>query len=43
AQVGDEVEFWGRSVAVDEVARHAQTISYELLCNAGSRSPKVYL
>jgi alanine racemase len=43
ARVGDEVELWGQGVAVDEVARHAQTIGYELLCNAGSQSPKVYL
>lgn len=42
AQVGDETELWGASVGVDEVARHAQTISYELLCNAGGKSSKVY-
>lgn len=43
ARVGDEAELWGTSVDVDDVARHAQTISYELLCNTGSRSSRVYL
>jgi len=33
AQVGDEVELWGDQLSVDEVARHADTIAYELLCN----------
>lgn len=32
-QAGDRVVLWGREVAVDEVAAHAQTISYELLCH----------
>lgn len=32
-QIGDEVELWGRALSVDEVAQHAATISYELLCN----------
>lgn len=43
ARVGDEVELWGKGVSVDEVARNAQTISYELLCNAGSKSSRFYL
>lgn len=42
ARVGAEVELWGATVGVDEVARHAQTISYELLCNAGSKNPTVW-
>ncbi|HEY9050901.1 MAG TPA: alanine racemase [Gammaproteobacteria bacterium] len=33
AQIGDEVELWGNTLSVDEVAQHADTISYELLCN----------
>ncbi|MFW2374173.1 MAG: alanine racemase [Gammaproteobacteria bacterium] len=33
---GDSVVLWGREVAVDEVAEHAQTISYELLCHMSS-------
>lgn len=36
ARVGDQVELWGKHVAVDRVARAAGTISYELLCNAGN-------
>lgn len=35
ASVGDEVELWGREIAVDEVAASAGTIAYELLCKAG--------
>lgn len=30
---GDEVVLWGREVTVDDVARNADTIAYELLCN----------
>ena len=36
-QVGDEVILWGEDLPVDEVALSAETISYELLCNVGSR------
>jgi alanine racemase len=36
-QVGDEVILWGEGLPVDEVAMAAGTISYELLCNVGSR------
>ena len=31
--IGSEVELWGKNLSVNEVAKHAQTISYELLCN----------
>lgn len=34
-ECGDTVELWGKFISVDEVARNADTISYELLCNAG--------
>lgn len=37
--VGTAVEFWGRSLAVEEVARHAGTIPYELLCGVSRRVP----
>jgi alanine racemase len=30
---GSHVELWGSQVAVDEVARSADTTTYELLCN----------
>lgn len=33
AVVGSEVELWGDNILVSEVAAHAGTISYELLCN----------
>ena len=36
AQVGDLVELWGENISVDRVAHYAETISYELLCNAGN-------
>lgn len=35
ASCGDSVELWGKQIAVDEVASSADTIAYELLCNAG--------
>jgi alanine racemase len=41
AGIGSRVELWGRRVSVDEVARRAGTISYELLCNV-KRVPLVY-
>jgi alanine racemase len=46
AAVGDEVILWGRSgddtISVNDVARIAQTISYEMLCTVGRRVPRVY-
>jgi alanine racemase len=41
AQPGDKVELWGRHVSVDEVARHAGTIGYELLTGVTVRVPRV--
>jgi len=35
AAIGDNVELWGDILPVDEVAKSASTIAYELLCNAG--------
>ncbi len=40
---GDETEIWGGHAAVEEVARLAGTIQYELLCGVGKRVPRVYL
>lgn len=37
AKIGDDVELWGDSIAVDEVARFCGTISYELFCQITSR------
>ncbi len=33
AKIGDEVVLWGNELSVDDIAKHAGTISYELLCN----------
>jgi alanine racemase len=42
AGIGSSVELWGRQVAINEVARRAGTISYELLCNV-KRVPLRYV
>lgn len=40
---GDEVEIWGPHAAVEEAARLAGTIQYELLCGVSNRVPRIYL
>lgn len=30
--LGSQVELWGKHIHVSEVAQHARTIPYELLC-----------
>ena len=40
---GDWVELFGRHIPVDEVARHAGTIGYELLTGLGHRYQRVYV
>jgi alanine racemase len=46
ARVSDEVILWGGAgeamISVNDVARLAQTISYEMLCTVGRRVPRVY-
>lgn len=42
AAVGDLVELWGENIDIDHVANHAETISYELLCNAGNNCMRIY-
>ncbi len=37
ARVGDLATLWGEGLPVDEIAAHAETISYELLCRLTSR------
>ncbi|MEX2523557.1 MAG: alanine racemase [Gammaproteobacteria bacterium] len=37
ARVGDPVQLWGEQLPVEEVARHAGTIPYELLCDVQTR------
>ncbi len=41
--VGDEVELWGGTLPVDEVAAAAQTISYEVLARVSRRVPRVFI
>jgi alanine racemase len=46
AAPGDEAILWGGQgeamISVNDVARLAQTISYEMLCTVGKRVPRVY-
>lgn len=42
ARPGDPVELWGTNVPVDEVARYAGTIGYELLTGVTARVPRIY-
>lgn len=39
--VGAAVVLWGEGLSVDEVARHAGTIGYELLCAVMPRVPRI--
>lgn len=38
-QVGTLAVLWGRGLPVEEIARHAGTIPYELLCGVSQRVP----
>ncbi|MGJ8689002.1 MAG: alanine racemase [Gammaproteobacteria bacterium] len=42
AQVGDEVILWGEGLPADEIARHCNTIAYELFCQVTPRVHFVY-
>ncbi|WP_299876382.1 alanine racemase [uncultured Cocleimonas sp.] len=35
-KVGDWAELWGKNLSVDSIAEKAETIPYEILCNAGN-------
>ena len=37
AKEGDLVTLWGEGLPVEEIAKHANTIAYELLCQVTSR------
>ncbi|HEY2664433.1 MAG TPA: alanine racemase [Candidatus Binataceae bacterium] len=47
ASVGDEAILWGGAgeamISVNDVARLANTISYEMLCTVGRRVPRTYI
>ena len=42
-RIGDRIELWGEHVSVDEVAKYAGTISYDLFTGVSKRVPRVYL
>ncbi len=46
AATGDEAILWGGAgeamISVNDIARLAQTISYEMLCTVGKRVPRIY-
>jgi alanine racemase len=37
--VGTAVQLWGPGLPVEEIAHHAGTIPYELLCSVSQRVP----
>lgn len=39
AVVGSSVELWGTEIPIDEVAHHAGTVGYELMCALAARVP----
>lgn len=41
-RVGDQVELWGETVAIEEVALQAGTIAYTLMCGIAPRVQRVY-
>ena len=41
-QVGDEATLWGRGLPVETIARHAMTISYQLLTGVSLRVARIY-
>ena len=41
--LGDFVELWGENLPVETVAKHLETISYELLTRVSSRLPRKYV
>ncbi|MDP1931067.1 MAG: alanine racemase [Gammaproteobacteria bacterium] len=42
AAIGDEVILWGQGLPADEIARHCDTISYELFCQVTPRVHYLY-
>lgn len=42
ARPGDPVQLWGRGLPVEQIAEHAGTIGYELLCGVTARVPRAY-
>ena len=42
AELGDEVILWGKGLSIDEIAKCAETISYELLTRMPARTRRIY-
>jgi len=42
AKVGDPVILWGPALPVEEIATHAGTLAYELLCHVSPRVKRIY-
>ncbi|MBI3560160.1 MAG: alanine racemase [Gammaproteobacteria bacterium] len=42
ARIGDPVILWGEGLSVEEIAQHADTIGYQLLCGVTTRVPYEY-
>lgn len=40
--IGDVVILWGDGMPIEEVAEHAGTIPYELMCGVTARVPRIY-
>lgn len=43
AQVGDPVILWGEGLQVEEIARSANTIAYELLCHIHTKNVRLHI
>ena len=41
-QVGDEAILWGKGLPVETIAKHALTISYQLLTGVSPRVARIY-
>lgn len=43
AEIGSEVILWGKGLSIDEIAKSAETIGYELMCGITQRVRKKYI
>lgn len=43
AELGDTVTLWGEGLPAETIAKHADTIAYELFCNVTPRVRRVYV
>ncbi|QJC34745.1 alanine racemase [Enterobacteriaceae endosymbiont of Donacia piscatrix] len=41
AKIGSSVELWGKNIKIDDVAKSANTIGYELMCSLSKRVPRI--